>query len=192
MPVDGVSIISNRWLLLYHLNEHYQSEHSKFVHIFDLNNKDATRNHFSFSLDADAQKFVTNKDNIYIGTKNGSIWSIDLSKEIREPIKIYSHDKKITALAISDDGKLIVSGDETGSVRILSLKDMSQPSLVFKPYSAKIDILRISPNDKWIAVSAIEEAPRLFCLDKQILSTALKNAAGRNLTEDEKKRFSTK
>lgn len=188
-PVDYADVISNRWLVLYHINKYTLPKNANQVHIFDLKSSDTSKNHFNFTLDGPVRSFSSNNDQLFFGTIKGTVWQFNLNNGLKNPKMFLAHDSEVSSIALSKDGKLLVTGDEKGIVRVWNLRNIDLPPLTIKTFSKEIDILKLSDDSKWIAVSAVEEAPRLYCVDPKILSSAARNAAGKPLTDEERKRF---
>ena len=69
------------------------------------------------------------------------LWTVDPPRQQKV---LYRHTKQITALAISPNGRLLASGDQSGTIRLYQHSDTA-PKVVTMTVSRKVVALRFDP-----------------------------------------------
>jgi WD repeat-containing protein 1 (actin-interacting protein 1) len=120
-------------------------------------------------LKCDANCVVVAKDDsaIYVGGNNNKIYAYTTSGS---EIKVVEdgHLKPVTALAVSDDGKMLAAGD-TRDVCVYSLPDMTP--IIGKSrwcfHLQKVTALAFSPDGKVVASGGSDDSIYLWSLEKE-------------------------
>ena len=80
---------------------------------------------------------------------------VALDLATRRPRPITTHGQSLTSVAVSPSGKVIVTGDKGGIVRVGSI-DGGEPHLLLG-HSVPVSTVAVSPDGKWIASGAGSE-----------------------------------
>ena len=76
----------------------------------------------------------------------------------------FYHTQKVTSLALSHNGKILVSGSADKTVKIWELSSKNEPFTI-SAFSSAITALAISPNDDIVAIASLDNNIRLRRLE---------------------------
>ncbi len=76
------------------------------------------------------------------------------------------HEERVTSLAISPDGRWLVTGSDDKTARLwdLTAKDPASSSLVLRGHDGGIYSLAISPDGRWLVTGSYDKTARLWDL----------------------------
>jgi WD40 repeat protein len=122
----------------------------------------------------------------YVGMETGGVGVVDLRSGALVG-EVPGHDTAVTNIAVNATRQLMVTGDSNGGLRVWDLKARTLPVVMaaFSPFTHEVDRLTFSPDGKWLAASAQEEAPRVFSLDTKLLDALVQRLTARSFTDDE-------
>jgi WD40 repeat protein len=129
------------------------------------------------------------ENSLYVATVTGMIRIIRFSPGKIIVDSLFAHDHLVSALGVSRDGKMLVSGDELGTIKIWNLANIKGLPITIHAFTVLVNDIVISNDNRWIAVSGADGGAKVYCLDRKILAAAARQYSGRSLTEEEKKRF---
>ena len=89
------------------------------------------------------------------------------------------HTGKVTALALSSDGKILVSGSADKTVKIWFLESKSDP-YTLTGFAAPITALVISPDDQFFAIASMEKNIRIRRLEDGKIIRSINIGSGVN------------
>jgi len=89
------------------------------------------------------------------------------------------HTGKVTALVLSSDGKILVSGSADKTVKIWFLESKSDP-YTLTGFAAPITSLAISPNDEFFAIGSFENSIRVRRLEDGKIIRSINVGSGVN------------
>jgi len=114
------------------------------------------------------------------------IYDLENRQERRGRI-LNGHRGKVERVLFSDDSRRVYTGSEDGTIRIwdLDVKNPGATSIVLTGHEGSIRAMTLAPNGRWLA-SASYDGVRIWSLQMEDLISAAKQAAGRQLTREER------
>ncbi len=192
--IGNAQIFDNRWLVFgnWRDNKYLRFEDEakgRVLKIFDLDNARFITRDVKFNQDPRAIKYYNEK--LYVSTEGGRIWIVNFENGNISPEPLLINDLSLTGVnefTISEIGGKLATGDANGVIKIWDLENLKIPPIsIANDFSAEIDILSFSNNGKWLAVSATDESPRLYNLDKEVLSKAAQVLASKEFSQEERR-----
>ncbi|MCH7728996.1 MAG: hypothetical protein IH991_21315, partial [Planctomycetes bacterium] len=101
------------------------------------------------------------------------------------------HDYSISELALSVDGRWLVTGSDDTTVRVwdLEAEDPSASAQVLKGHEGHIRALAFSPDAKRLVTGSQDHTARVWLLRIEDLLAVAARVVGRTLTDKERKMY---
>ena len=101
------------------------------------------------------------------------------------------HEGAVNAIASNNDGSLLLSGSDDGTARLWNLADPepSDTSIVLRGHKGAVTTVGFGPAGHWLITGSNDNTVRLWTRKLDELIDQAKDAAGRNLTAREWRRY---
>jgi WD40 repeat protein len=106
------------------------------------------------------------------------IWDVHDLNEITS-IELRGHRSKVTSLALSPDGRYVVTGSYDRTARIWDIRNLNNiTSVVLEGHTDWIESVAWSPDGKYVVTGSLDGAPRIWDVQDKNNSRAIKLPKG--------------
>ena len=107
------------------------------------------------------------------------------------PLVLASHEDKVATVAFSEDSQMLALGSADETVRLWKLNstNIEVSYLILRGHTYGVDAVYFSPDKKRFIIQSSDGTVRILALQIERLIALGKRAAGRELTDTERKQF---
>ncbi len=128
--------------------------------------------------------------------KTARLWDVRGDNPVGQALVLRGHEGTITALAFNRDGHWLATGSEDSTVGLwdMHIPDLAADPVILRGHEGTITTLAFSPDERWLATGSKDHTVRLWLLRlwqmprDELVSLACRSA-GRNITQEEWRRF---
>ncbi len=128
--------------------------------------------------------------------KTARLWDMRGDNPVGQALVLRGHEGTITALAFNRDGHWLATGSEDSTVGLwdMHIPDLAADPVILRGHEGTITTLAFSPDERWLATGSKDHTVRLWLLRlwqmprDELVSLACRSA-GRNITQEEWRRF---